>query len=128
MSEFGTRFLMIKILIDVSVFGHNVIYPGRWPILFNLNFSTKWCNNSFVITALFFTLFQVSWQNYSLEQVKVKIAGPGNLHKTASTLKLRSLSVTVGLKYKNEFFRVSSWAAVAYSGKRKHNSRKCSFH
>lgn len=62
-----------------------------------------------MITALFFTLFQVSWQNYSLEQVKVKIAGPGNLHKTASTLKLRSLSVTVGLKYKNEFFRVSSW-------------------
>lgn len=98
--------------------------------LFNFNFSTKWCNSREITTTLlwsllyFFTLFQIGWQSYSPEQVKVKIAGSGNLCKTA--LKLCSPWVTVGLKYKNEFFRLSSWAAVAYGVKRKHNSRKCS--
>lgn len=60
-------------------------------------------NKSSVFTVIFFTLLQKSWQNYSLEQGKVRVAGSGNLGKPSLTSKLHSPWVTVGLKYRTEF-------------------------
>jgi len=60
-------------------------------------------NNPSVTTVIFFTLLQKSWQNYSPEQGKVRIAGSGNLGKTTLTSKLFSPWVTAGLKYRTEF-------------------------
>lgn len=56
-----------------------------------------------MITEVFFTLLQESWQNYSLEQEKVRTAGSGNPGETTVTSKLRSPWVIVGLKYRTEF-------------------------
>lgn len=135
MSTFGTRFLLIKTVIDISVIGSHLIYPRRWPIFLNFNLSKEWCNSRDIVTTLLWLLLHFLHRCRKAGRTTPLSTEKQGLHDQEILAKPYWLQNYVHLgsqwdwNIELNFLRASSWAAAAASGgKGKGESRKGIFH